>query len=88
MAAMDFVDCGTGQRYVIPAKTAEESTLRLLLGNRKEESLTVYTDGFRAYEPLEEDDAFTRKYVVHGEVEYVEDVHLNTYESNASLARG
>jgi len=46
---------------------AEESTIRLLLGDRQQESLTVYTDGFRAYEPLDEDDAFNRQYVVHGE---------------------
>jgi transposase-like protein len=30
---------------VIPAKAADESTIRLLLVDRKEESLTVYTDG-------------------------------------------
>ena len=83
-----LADRGTGRRYVIPAKAADESTIRLLLANRKEESITVYTDGFRAYEPLDEDDAFTREYVVHGDGEYVdEDVHVNTCESHASLAR-
>jgi len=54
-----LADRGTRQRYVIPAKAADESTIRLLLADRKEESLTVYTDGFRAYEPLEDDDAST-----------------------------
>jgi len=50
--------------------------------------MTVYTDGFRAYDPLEEDDAFDREYVVHGEGEYADDnVHVNTCESHASLAR-
>jgi len=55
-----LADRGTGERHVIPAKDANESTVRLLLANRQQESLTVYIDGFRAYEPLEEDDAFTR----------------------------
>ena len=63
-----LADRGTGQRYVIPAKAADESTIRLLLADRQEESLTVYTDGFRAYEPLDE-------------------VHVNTCESHASLTR-
>ena len=83
-----LADRGSGERHVIPAKAATESTIRLLLDNRQQESMTVYTDGFRAYEPLEEDDAFTREYVVHGDGEYVdEDVHVNTCESHASLAR-
>jgi len=83
-----LADRGTGQRYVIPAKAADESTIRLLLADRQEESLTVYTDGFRAYEPLEADDAFTREYVVHGDGEYAdEEVHVNTCESHASLTR-
>jgi transposase len=83
-----LADRGTGETYVHPAKAAGESTIRLLLDNRKEESLTVYTDGFRAYEPLDEDDAFDRQYVVHGEGEYADgDVHVNTCESHASLAR-
>jgi transposase len=31
------------------------------------------------YEPLEEGDALTREYVVHGDGEYVDgDVHVNT----------
>jgi transposase-like protein len=29
-----LVDRGTGQRYVIPAKAADESTIRLLLADR------------------------------------------------------
>ncbi|ELZ39610.1 IS1595 family transposase [Halorubrum tebenquichense] len=83
-----LADRDSGERYVVPAKTATESRIRLLLANRQQESLTVYTDGFRAYEPLEEDDAFTREYVVHGDGEYVDgDVHVNTCESHASLAR-
>ena len=81
-------DRGTGETYVHPAKAADESTIRLLLSNRQQESITVYTDGFRAYDPLDEDDAFTREYVIHGEGEYADDgVHINTCESHASLAR-
>jgi transposase len=34
-------DRGTGETYVHPAKAAEESTIRLLLGERQQESLTV-----------------------------------------------
>ncbi len=71
-----ITDRGTGQRYVIPAKAADESTIRLLLTDRKEESFTDYTDGFRAYEPLEEDDAFDREYVGHDDGEYADDVVL------------
>lgn len=83
-----LADRGTGKRYVISAKVADESTIRLLLADRQEESLTAYTDGFRAYEPLEEDDAFTREYVVHGDGEYADDeIHVNTCESRASLTR-
>ena len=83
-----LADRGSGERHVIPTKAATESRIRLLLADRQQESLTVYTDGFRAYEPLEEDDAFTREYVVHGDGEYVDgDVHVNTCESHASLAR-
>ena len=83
-----LADRGSGDRHVIPTKAATESRIRLLLADRQQESLTVYTDGFRAYEPLEEDDAFTREYVVHGDGEYVDgDVHVNTCESHASLAR-
>ena len=64
-----LADRCTSEQYVIPAKAADESTIRLLLANRQQEPLTVYTDGFRAYEPLDEDDAFSREYVVHGDGE-------------------
>lgn len=57
-----FADRGSGDHYILPAKAATESTLRLLLVDRKEESLTVYTDGFRVYEPLNEDDMFTHPF--------------------------
>jgi len=83
-----IADCGTGQQYLIPAKAADESTIRLLLADRQQESLTVYTDGLRAYEPLEADDAFDREYVVHSDGEYADDeVHVNTCESHASQVR-
>ena len=81
-----LVDRGSERRYVVPAKSADESTVRLLLGDRKEESLTVYTDGFRAYDPLEEDENYQRESVIHGDGEYVDgDAHVNTCESHASL---
>jgi transposase-like protein len=41
-----LVDRGSGDRYVLPTKAADESTFRLLLVDRQQESLTVYTDGF------------------------------------------
>ena len=82
------MDRGTEQRYVVPAKSADESTIRLLLADRQQEPLTVYTDGFRAYDPLTEDEQFDREYVVHGDGEYADEtVHVNTCESHASLAR-
>jgi transposase-like protein len=83
-----LVDRGTDDRYVVPATTADESTIRLLLADRQQESVTVYTDGFRAYDPLDEDDAFDREYVVHGNGEYADgEVHVNTCESHGSLLR-
>jgi transposase-like protein len=73
---------------VIQAKVADESTIRLLPADRQQESFTVYTDGFRTYDPLEEDDAFDREYVVHSDGEYADDeVHANTCESHASQVR-
>ena len=83
-----LVDRGSDQRYVVAAKSADESTVRLLLVVIEEESLTVYTDGFRASDPLEDDENYQREAVIHGEGEYVdEDAHVNTCESHASLAR-
>ena len=51
-----LVDRDNDQRYVMPAKSADESTVRFLLANHEEEPLTVYTDGFCAYDSSEEDD--------------------------------
>lgn len=83
-----LADRGTGDRYVVPAKTADESTIRLLLVISQQESLTIYTDSFRAYEPLNEDNAFDREYVVHGNSEYVDgDVHVNTCESHRGISK-
>ena len=83
-----LVDRGTEQRYVVPAKSADESTIRLLLADRQREPLTVYTDGFRAYDPLDEDEQFKREYVVYGDGECADETaHVNTCESHASLAR-
>lgn len=67
---------------MILAKAADELTIRLLLTDRQEESLTAYTDGFRTYESLEEDEAYDREYVVHGGGEYADDeVHVNTWRA-------
>ncbi len=83
-----LVDRGSDQGYIVPAKSTDESTVRLLLDDHEEESLTVYTDGLRAHDPLEDDDSYDREYVVHGNGEYVDgDVHVNGCESHASLAR-
>ena len=83
-----LVDRGSGQRYVVPAKSAGEPTVRLLLAVAEEESLTVHTVGFRACDPLEGDENFQREAVIHGDGEYVDgDAHVNTCESHASLAR-
>ena len=83
-----LVDRGSDNRYVFPAKTATESTLRLLLDNHEKESLTVYSDVFREYDPLDDDDTLDRQYVVHSDGEYAdEDVHINTCESHGSLLR-
>jgi transposase-like protein len=83
-----LVDRGADERYVVPAKSADESTVRLLLADHEQESLTVYTDGFRAYDPVEDDDEFDREYVVHGDGEYADgEVHVNTCESHVSLTR-
>ncbi len=65
-----LVDRGSGQRYVVPAKSADEATVQLLLDNHQKESLTVYTDGFRAYDPLDDDENFHREAVIHGDGEY------------------
>lgn len=56
-----LADRGTGNRYVLLTKAADESMTRLLLAGRTEKWLTVYTDGVRTYEPLEGDDAFDRE---------------------------
>lgn len=56
--------------------------------NREEESLTVYTDGFRAHQPLEDHETYHREAVIHGDGEYADgDVHVNTFEGHGSLAR-
>jgi len=78
-----LVDRGTERRYLVSAKSTDESTIRLLLADRQQEPLTVYTGWFRAYDPLEEDEKFDREYVVHGDGEYADDtVHVNTCESH------
>jgi len=64
------------------------STARLLLANHEEESPTVYTDGFRAYDSLDDDERFAHEVVVHDDDEYVDGpVHVNTCESYGSQLR-
>jgi len=83
-----LVDRGSGKRYVVPAKSADESTVRLLLAGREKEPLTVYTDGFRAYDTLDDDERFHRESVIHADDEYVDgEAHVNTCESHGSLVR-
>ncbi len=78
-----LVDRGSGQRYVFPTKSADEATMRLLHNNHDKEFLTVYTDGFRAYGPLDDDESYHREAVIHGDGEYVEgDAHVNTCEGH------
>ncbi|EMA43515.1 Insertion element protein [Halococcus saccharolyticus DSM 5350] len=78
-----LVDRGSGKRYVVPAKSADESTVRLLLAAREKEPHTVYTDGFRAYDPLDDDERFRRESVIHADNEYVDgEAHVNTGESH------
>ena len=43
---MECLFSGSGKRYVVPAKSADESTVRLLLAACEKEPLTIYTDGF------------------------------------------
>lgn len=82
-----LVDRGKDQRYVAPAKYTIESTVRLLLDNH-EESLPIYTDGCRTYDPLEDTEKYQHIAIIHGDGEYVDgDAHVNTCESHASLAR-
>jgi transposase/transposase-like protein len=71
----------SGQRCVVPAKSADEATVRLLLDNHEKESLTVYTDGFWTYNSLDDNESFNRGSVIHGEVEYIDvDAHVDTCE--------
>ncbi len=80
------MDCGTEQWSVVPVKSADESTIRLLLAVSQQEPRLA--DGFYVYDPLAEDEQFDRGYVVYGDGEYAnETVHVNTCESHASLAR-
>lgn len=44
------------------ARPADDPTVRPLLTVDQQELLTVYTDGFRAYDPPDEDDVITHKY--------------------------
>jgi len=59
--------------------------VRVPLAGHGQELFTVYTGGFRAYEPFD-DGEFTRKYVVRGDAEYATDeVHIKTCESHEPL---
>ena len=73
-----LVDRGSDQRLVVPAKSADESTVRLLHDNHEEESLTVYTDGFRAYDPLDDDEDFQRGSVITARENTSMETHTST----------
>ena len=77
-----------GGRYVVPAKSANEPAVRLLLAGREKEPLTVYMNGFRAYDPLDDDERFHRESVTHANNEYVDgEIHVNACESHGSPVR-
>ncbi len=79
-----LADRGSDQRCTDPAKSADESTIRLFLDDREEESLTVFTDGFRAYDPLEDEEDFQREEEIHGDGGYVNgDARVNSGESHS-----
>ena len=73
---------------VVPAKSPNESTVRLLLAAREKKPLTVCMDGFRAYVPLDDDERFHCEAVIHANNEYIDgEVRMNTCESHGSLVR-
>ncbi|MFB6148959.1 MAG: IS1595 family transposase [Halobacteriales archaeon] len=86
-------DRQSGNSYTIPAKHADSSTIKLILGVEdytEDDPLTVCTDEFTTYDFLDEDDRFIHKVVTHSEGEYATedgDVHVNTCESQGSLLR-
>lgn len=83
-----LVDRSTDRKWTLPAKNVDFDTVRLLLIDRQQESMTVYTDGYLFYNPLERYNAFTRKCVVHSDGECADGQnHITTAESHASLAR-
>jgi transposase-like protein len=83
-----LIDRGSNDRYIVSARSADESTIRLLLAEHNQKLLTVYTDGFHAYDPLEDDEAFSRKYVVHADGEYADgEVLVTGYKNHASHQR-
>jgi transposase-like protein len=83
-----LVDRSTEQRYLVPAKSGDGSTIQILLAGRQQEPLTVHTDGFCAYDPLDESERFDREYVVHGDGEYANDtVQINTCESRIEASQ-
>lgn len=54
----------TGEHYVIPAKAVNESTIRVLLVDNQQRSLSVYFDCFCAYDLLDKFNEFTRNDVI------------------------
>lgn len=82
-----LVNRDSDQRSVVPAKPADESTVRLLNGDHDEESLPVYTDEFRVYNPLKDYENYERDTVIYGEGEYVDgDAHVNILGNHSSPA--
>jgi transposase-like protein len=62
--------------------------IRLLPAVGQQELLAVYTDGFRVYETLEDDDAIDLDYFACGDGEYANnEVHINTLESHRGISK-
>lgn len=49
---------------MVETKSNAETTVRLLLVDHEEETLSVSTDGFQVYDPLEDDDTYQPGVVV------------------------
>ena len=64
-----------------PRRNPPKPTVQLFLDNREKESLTTYTDGYRAYDPPDDDQIFHRESVIYDDGEYVDgDAHVSTCE--------
>jgi hypothetical protein len=77
-------DCFHGAAEV---PSQEYNELEIVVIKRKGIDDNLYRR-IRAYEPFDDDDEFTREFVVHGDGKYAaNEVHINIYESHGSLLR-